>query len=96
VIGMELIGNGWLLAGALVVLGILVLLAPVPRVLHALRGTRSAAEVLRTAITGRSRRIQAGLAELRAWRAARRARRSAQGEATGTDASGIPAGDTGA
>jgi hypothetical protein len=96
VIGVELIGNGWVLAGALVVLGILVLVAPLPRVLHALRRTRSAAETLRTAITGRSRRVQVGLAELRAWRAAHRAGRSAEGEVGGSDASAVQAGDTGA
>jgi hypothetical protein len=62
---------GWLPTAVLVVVGILFLALLLLRVLTALRLVRTAAERLNTAVTGRSRRIGAGLDEVRAWRAAR-------------------------
>ncbi|HEV7791652.1 MAG TPA: hypothetical protein VGP05_21780 [Pseudonocardia sp.] len=61
---------GWLPTAVLVVVGILFLALVLLRVLTALRLTRTASERLNTAVTGRSRRIGAGLDEVRAWRAA--------------------------
>jgi hypothetical protein len=69
---MGLTATGWVPAVALAVLGFLLLVASLPRVLRALRRTQGAARTLRTALTGRGRRINTGLAELRAWRAAHR------------------------
>jgi hypothetical protein len=61
---------GWLPTAVLVVVGILFLALVLLRVLTALRLARTASERLNTAVTGRSRRIGAGLDEVRAWRAA--------------------------
>jgi hypothetical protein len=61
---------GWLPTAVLVVVGILLLALLVLRVVSALRLVRTASERLNTAVTGRSRRIGAGLDEVRAWRAA--------------------------
>jgi hypothetical protein len=61
---------GWLPTAVLVVVGILFLALVLLRVLTALRLVRTASERLNTAVTGRSRRIGAGLDEVRAWRAA--------------------------
>jgi hypothetical protein len=61
---------GWLPTAVLVVVGILLLALLALRVVSALRLARTASERLTTAVTGRSRRIGAGLAEVRAWRAA--------------------------
>jgi hypothetical protein len=62
---------GWLPTAVLVVVGILFLALVLLRVFTALRQVRTASERLNTAVTGRSRRIGAGLDEVRAWRAAR-------------------------
>jgi len=61
---------GWLPTAALIVLGIVVLALVGMRVLGALRRARAASERLNTSVTGRARRISAGVAELREWRAA--------------------------
>jgi hypothetical protein len=61
---------GWLPTAVLVVVGILFLALLLLRVVTALRLVRTASERLNTAVTGRSRRIGAGLDEVRAWRAA--------------------------
>jgi len=61
---------GWLPSAALIVFGILVLALLGIRVLGALRRARAASETLNTSVTGRTRRISAGVAELREWRAA--------------------------
>ncbi|HEY2097122.1 MAG TPA: hypothetical protein VGH72_11695 [Pseudonocardia sp.] len=61
---------GWLPTAVLVVVGILFLALLLLRVITALRLVRTASERLNTAVTGRSRRIGAGLDEVRAWRAA--------------------------
>jgi hypothetical protein len=61
---------GWLPTAVLVVVGILFLALVLLRVFTALRLVRTASERLNTAVTGRSRRIGAGLDEVRAWRAA--------------------------
>jgi hypothetical protein len=62
---------GWLPTAVLVVVGILFLALVLLRVFTALRLVRTASDRLNTAVTGRSRRIGAGLDEVRAWRAAK-------------------------
>ena len=63
---------GWLLTAVLVLLGLVLLALVAVRVGGALRRTRAASVTLNTAVTGRSRRIAAGLAEVREWREAHR------------------------
>ena len=63
---------GWLLTAVLVLLGLVLLALVAVRVVGALRRARAASATLNTAITGRSRRISAGLGEVREWRAAHR------------------------
>lgn len=59
---------GWLLTAVLVLLGLVLLALVAVRVGGALRRARAASVTLNTAVTGRSRRIAAGLAEVREWR----------------------------
>jgi hypothetical protein len=61
---------GWLPTAVLIVLGIVLLALPGMRVLGALRRARAASETLNTSVTGRARRISAGVAEVRIWRTA--------------------------
>jgi hypothetical protein len=63
---------GWLLTAVLVLLGLVLLALVVLRVVGALRRAGAASATLNTAITGRSRRISSGLAEVREWREAHR------------------------
>jgi len=63
---------GWLPTAVLAVLGITLLALLGLRVAGALRRTLVASRRLNTSITGRTRRIDAGLAEVRAWRDAHR------------------------
>jgi HAMP domain-containing protein len=63
---------GWLPTVVLVVVGIVLLGVLALRLSGALRRTRIAARTLNTSVTGRTRRINAGLDEVRVWRAAHR------------------------
>jgi hypothetical protein len=63
---------GWLPTAALLAVGVIALALLVVGALGALRGTRVAARLLSTSLAGRMRRIRLGLAEISAWRAARR------------------------
>lgn len=67
---------GWspaaVLVLVLVVVGVALLAVVASRVVGALRRTRAASDLLNTSVTGRTRRIQAGVGEAREWRAAHR------------------------
>jgi hypothetical protein len=63
---------GWLPTAVVVLLGLVLLALVAVRVGGALRRTRAASVTLNTAVTGRSRRIAAGLAEVREWRESHR------------------------
>jgi hypothetical protein len=64
---------GWLPSVLMLVLGIVLLVPLVLSALRALRRTRSAAGALSIAVAGRTMRVRAGMGELHAWRAGRRA-----------------------
>jgi hypothetical protein len=63
---------GWVPTAALLAVGVIALALLSVAAVGALRGTRVAARLLTTSLAGRIRRIRAGLADIAAWRAARR------------------------
>jgi hypothetical protein len=63
---------GWAPTGALLAVGMIALALLVVAEVGALRGTRAALRLLTASLAGRIRRIRLGLAEISAWRAARR------------------------
>jgi hypothetical protein len=67
------VAMGWLPTVVLVVVGFALLAVAAWRTVGALRRARVASETLNTSVTGRTRRIQAGVEEAREWRAAHRA-----------------------
>jgi hypothetical protein len=77
----------WVLV--LVVAGMVLLVVVASRVFGALGRTRVATETLNTSVTGRTRRIQAGVEEARAWRAAHRRSVPAAEAAAAGPASGV-------
>jgi hypothetical protein len=62
----------WLPSVLVFAVGLVLLLWILGRLLGPLRGARAAQRTLTVAVTGRSMRVKAALAETRAWRAARR------------------------
>ena len=67
------VAMGWLPTVLLVVVGLALLAVAAARTFGALRSARIASGTLNTSVTGRTRRIQAGVEEAREWRAAHRA-----------------------
>ncbi|HEY2205039.1 MAG TPA: hypothetical protein VGH99_11270 [Pseudonocardia sp.] len=67
---------GWLPTVLLLVVGLLVLVLLAVALVGAVHRARRASDRLTTALTGRTSRVRAGVAELTAWRAARRGPRA--------------------